>query len=92
MTDVKTVEKNTRAVNTQNHQKRNAEVVGVIRCSVPWPKPELAGCADVDALQALIKQYPHLRPCPDAKGVSGNWEWVYVTRCVHCRKRRVHSA
>lgn len=53
-------------------------------CRKRLTSPGQAGALDWETLAAWKDEFPHLRPCPQAKNNSGDWLWVNRSRCQGC--------
>jgi hypothetical protein len=55
-----------------------------LRCKHRLPSPDIAGAQTWDLLKGWSAQFPHLRPCPKRKDLSGGWNWIYKKLCEKC--------
>lgn len=53
-------------------------------CRKRLTSPGQAGALNWETLAAWKDEFPHLRPCPQAKNNSGDWLWVNRSRCQGC--------
>ena len=58
-------------------------------CSHKLPSPRVAGHLTKEGLLDAYKKYPHLCPCPMARGAKGTWNWIERKHCQECPERTV---
>lgn len=53
-------------------------------CRQRLTSPGQAGAVDWGTLATWKDEFPHLRPCPQAKNKIGDWLWVNRSHCQGC--------